>query len=125
MGNIGGVEIASLPVNPWTQPLAFIQEALSHELSVSQARLRLLLPGSGRLPTESENRAPLADLFGIVHLPGNLVEGLEMADSSLQGKKQGYVDEEDGSAETSPDHLALNDCKKKGWCLNCASCRGP
>lgn len=65
--SFAGVEVASLCVDPARQTLRGTQEILARHLEMSQARVRLVLPGATRLPTEVENRMSLAELFGTLH----------------------------------------------------------
>jgi hypothetical protein len=95
--SIGGVRKASLRVDPETEHLFSVQEALARHLNVSQARLRLVKQGAMQLPTEAENGMTLAQLFQGSPTQNESLESLPIEMSSL------------GSRADHKKNLALND----------------
>jgi hypothetical protein len=90
--SIGGVRKASLRVDPETEHLFSVQEALAGHLNVSQARLRLVKQGTSQLPTEAENGMTLAQLF----------QGLPTQDETIE---KSFL----GSRRNHKENLDLND----------------
>merc|ERR1712187_847111 len=89
--SIGGVQKATLRVDPKAQYLSSIQEELARFLNVSPARLRLIKSGATRLPTVAENRMTLSELFAdfSTHddaLVESVDEGRPCCDSSTDRK---------------------------------------
>lgn len=126
--SIGGVVVAALPVDPAGQTLCSIQEVLARQLKMSQARVRLVLPGATGLPTEAENRMSLAELFNISYVQDAGNEALDKTNSHLDGlrKAQGRSDGLRKAQERSIDeqqclHLNGLSCSSAASASTCAT----